>query len=101
MDVQGGSFTAENHPSSVLSQASDLLDKLDHLATLNRAGAIFVELAEALIKVIIVESCAICHIGQCVLYEALRLLLVEIAVVVIVVLGPDLVDALADNVVNL
>ena len=78
-----------------------MLNELDHLTALNRAGAIFVELTEALIEVIIVESGAICHISQSVLHELLCFLLVEKAVAVIVILGPDLIDALGDNVVNL
>ena len=83
------------------SQAGDLLDELDHLTALNCAGSVLVELTEALVEVIVVEAGAVSHVGKSVLHKALGLLLVKIAIIVVVVLGPDFVHALANHIVDL
>ena len=89
---------AQDHASS---QSSDLLDELDHLAFLDRARVVLVELSEALVEVIIIEAGAVGHVRESIADELLSLFLVQVAVAVPVVLPPDLVDALGDDIVNL
>ena len=74
---------------------------MDHLTSLNSAGAVLVELGEALVEVTVVEAGAIGHVGEGVLDESLGLSLVKVTIAIIVVLGPDLVNALANDSVNL
>ena len=83
------------------SQPGDLFDELDHLALFNRSGAVLVELTEALVEVIVVEAGAVSHVGKGVLHKALGLLLVKVTIIVVIVLGPDFVHALANHIVDL
>ena len=82
------------------SQSGDLFDKLDHLALFDRSGAVLVELTEALVEVIVIEASAVGHVGEGVANELLGLVLVQVAIAIGVVLSPDLVDALGDDVVD-
>ena len=83
------------------SQPGDLFDELDHLALFNRSGAVLVELTEALVEVFVVEASTVGHIGEGVANELLGLFLVKVAIAIGVVLSPDLVDALCDDIVDL
>ena len=91
----------QTHVRTLRSQAGDLLDELDHFTALDCAGSVLVELTEALVEVIVVEAGAVSHVGESVLDKALGLLLVKITIVVVVVLGPDFVHALANHVIDL
>ena len=77
-----------------------MLDELDHFSLLDSARVVLVELAEALIEVLIIETGAVRHVGEGVAHELLSLVLVQVTVAVRVVLAPDLVDALGDNLVD-
>jgi hypothetical protein len=96
-----GAPTQQTRVGRSRSQASDRFDELNHLAALNRSGAVLVELAEALVEVIIVEASAVGHVREGVLHELLGLFLVESTAVVDIVLAPDLVDALANDCIDL
>ena len=88
------------HLRARCSEAGDLLDEDGHLLLLDGAGAVLVELTEALVKVFVVEASAISHVGERVLDELLGLLLVQETVAVIVVLVPDFLHALGNHSVN-
>ena len=83
-----------------VSQACDLLDKLNHLSLLDRATAILIELPEALVEVFVVESRTVAHIGECITHELLGFILVEIAIAVCVVFAPDFINAFSYHVVD-
>ena len=86
--------------ASQISQACDLLNELNHLALLDLAGAVLVELGEALIEVSVAEASAVSHVLKSIHDELFGLVLIELARVVLVVFGPDLVDAFCDNYIN-
>ena len=87
-------------PSSESSETSHLLDELDHLALLDGARAILIELTEALVEVFVIEASAVGHVGESVANELLCLFLVQVAIAICVILSPDFVNALCDNHVN-
>ena len=59
------------------SEAGDLLDEDGHLVLLDGAGAVLVELLEALVEILLGELTGVVHFGEGVLHELLGLLLVE------------------------
>ncbi len=82
--------------TSAVSQTSNLFDEVDHLTLLDGARAVLVELGKALVKVTVAEACAVCHVRESVHHKSPGLFLVEETRVIIVVLAPNLVDALGD-----
>ena len=82
------------------SQASNLLDKLNHLTLFDSSGIILVELTEALIEVFVIESGAVRHVRKRISDELLGLVFVEVTIAVRIVLGPDFVHTLGDDVVD-
>jgi hypothetical protein len=64
------------------------------------ARAILVKFLEAGLEISFGKLTGIVHLGEGVLDEELRLLFVELARVVLVVLGPDVVNALSDHCIN-
>ena len=82
------------------SEAGDFFDEDSHLVLLDGAGAVLVELLEALFEVGLGEFTGVVHFGEGVLDELLGFFLVEGARVVFVVLSPDVVNTLSDNSVD-
>lgn len=82
------------------SEASDFLDEDSHLVFLNGAGAVLVELLEAGVEVSLGELTGVVHFAEGVLNEFLGLISVEGTGAVLVVLSPDIVNALSDNSIN-
>ena len=73
---------------------------MNHLTFFDSSGAILVELTEALVEVFIIESGAVRHVRKRISDELLGLVFVKVTIAVSVVLGPDLVHTLGDDVVN-
>ena len=82
------------------SQSSDLLDELDHLSLLDCARIILVELTEALVEVLVIESRAVRHVRESVADELLCLILVQVTVAICVIFSPDFIDTLGDNLID-
>ena len=73
-----------------------------HLIFINSATTISVKLVEALLKVVVVVVASVFfHVVEGVFDEQLRLLLVKVAIQIGVVLRPDLINTLSDQLVNL
>ena len=86
--------------ASAISQACDLLNELNHLLLLDGTRSVLVKLGEALVEVSVAEAGAVSHVLKSVHNELLGLVLVELSRVVLVILGPDFVDALRDYYVD-
>ena len=82
------------------SETGDFLDEDSHFVFLDGAGAVLVELLEAGVEVCLGELAGIVHLGEGVLNEFLGLISVEGTGAVLVVLSPDVVNALSDNSIN-
>ena len=84
----------------MLSQAGDFLNELYHFIALKLAGFVLVELTEALVEVIVVESGAVTNVIKSVLDKALGLFFVKITIAIVVVLVPDIVHTLSNHVID-
>ena len=82
------------------SESSNFLDEDLHLVLGDGAIAVLVELLEAGLEVTLGELSVLSHLGQGVLDELLGLVLVKEAAVVLVVVLPDVVNALFDDSVD-
>jgi hypothetical protein len=82
------------------SEARNLLNEAGHLFLLDGSGAVLVELLEAGLEVGLGELTVVGHFVEGVLDELLGLSLVEGTGVVLVVLSPDVFDALLDNFID-
>ena len=82
------------------SEAGDFFDEDGHLVLLDGAGAVLVELFEALLEVSLAEFTGVVHFGEGVLDELLGFFLVEGAGIVLVVFSPDVVNTLSNNSVD-
>jgi len=83
------------------SKASNFLDEDFHFVSGDGAIAVLVELLEAGVEVTFAEVSALTHFGKSVLHECLGLVLVEESGVVFIVVFPDVVDAVFDDLVNI
>ena len=82
------------------SQANNLLNVLDQLCLLDGSRAILVKFDEALVEIPVADMVAFQQVRESVPDESPGLFLVKLTRVIGNVLCPDLVDALANNLVN-
>ena len=83
-----------------VSQANNLLNVLDQLCLLDGSRAILVKFDEALVEIPVADMVAFQQVRESVPDESPGLFLVKLTRVIGNVLCPDLVDALANNLVN-
>ena len=82
-----------------LSESSNLLDEDRHFILLNCAGTVLVEFFETRLEILLREFATISafHVAKSLLDKGFGFILVESPRIILVVLGPDVVDALLDN----
>ena len=81
--------------------SSDLFDERGHLIFLYGAIAVLVEFFEGLLEIFVLDILLVIHLRESVSDKSFGLLLIEEAISVLIILSPDVLNALVNDLVKL